>query len=63
MKIPFWGGECGVKSCCEGKQLSHCGECNQFPCESLSNMGKAQGFDPQKKIDQCRIWRDETKAK
>lgn len=23
---PFWG-ECPVKSCCEGKNLEHCGLC------------------------------------
>ncbi|QZY56916.1 DUF3795 domain-containing protein [Crassaminicella profunda] len=38
MKIPFWGGECLVKSCCENKKLNHCGECDIFPCEMLSNL-------------------------
>lgn len=56
MTVPFWGGVCGVKACCEGKGLHHCGECADFPCEMLSNMGKDQGFDPQPKIDQCRAW-------
>jgi len=59
MTVPFWGGKCSVKSCCEGRGLNHCGECDDFPCDTLSNMGKAQGFDPQKKIEQCRIWKNE----
>jgi len=56
MKVPFWGSECKVKSCCENKELNHCGECGDFPCEMLSNMGKAQGYDPLPKIEQCRKW-------
>jgi len=56
MEKPFWGGECKVKSCCESKGLNFCGECNIFPCDTLSNMGKEQGFDPTVKINQCRIW-------
>ena len=32
--ILFWG-VCPVKSCCEGKKLKHCGECNEFPCTQL----------------------------
>ncbi len=56
MAKPFWGGECGVKSCCEDKKLNHCGECPTFPCEMLSTMGVEQGFDPAPKIDQCRKW-------
>lgn len=59
MLAPFWGGVCEVKKCCEGKQLNHCGECEIFPCDILSNMGKAQGYDPLVKIEQCRKWLDE----
>lgn len=25
---PFWGGTCLVKSCCEEKNINHCGECS-----------------------------------
>lgn len=53
---PFWVGECKVKSCCEKKGLNHCGECSNFPCEMLKNMGKDQGFDPLPKIERCRKW-------
>lgn len=56
MEKPFWGGVCEVKSCCEGKELNHCGECQVFPCEMLQNMGKDQGFDPLPKIERCREW-------
>ena len=32
----FWKCGCGSKDfriCCNEKQISHCGECNDFPCE------------------------------
>lgn len=25
--------ECGLRACCEEKQLYNCGECGDFPCE------------------------------
>ncbi|MBU5225110.1 DUF3795 domain-containing protein [Clostridium senegalense] len=56
MKKPFWGGECGVKYCCEEKNYNHCGECPDFPCDILSNMGVEKGFDPSLKIEQCKKW-------
>lgn len=62
MALPFWGGECPVKSCCEGKGLHHCGECGAFPCEMLKNMGKEQGFDPAPKLEQCRKWAAEAQS-
>lgn len=62
MPVPFWGGICAVKSCCEAKQLNHCGQCTQFPCEMLCNMGKDQGFDPLPKLQHCRQWAEEEKA-
>lgn len=61
MKQPFWGGDCGVKSCCEGRGFDHCGVCPDFPCEVLSTMGVEEGFDPAPKIEQCRIWAGETR--
>nr|SUY21614.1 Protein of uncharacterised function (DUF3795) [Clostridioides difficile] len=57
---PFWGGECKVKTCCESKELNHCGECDTFPCDMLLNKGKDQGFDPMVNIEQCRKWLEET---
>lgn len=56
MERPFWGGVCGVKKCCEDRKLNHCGECGDFPCQMLSEMGVSEGFDPAPKIEQCRRW-------
>ncbi|WP_176461672.1 hypothetical protein [Anaeromicrobium sediminis] len=51
---------CGVCcNSCERKGLNHCGECDIFPCDMLSNMGKEQGYDPSPKIEQCRKWLNE----
>ena len=54
---PFWGDSCPVKSCCEEKKLSHCGECKTFPCDLLKQFAydEEQGDDGLR-IDQCRIW-------
>ena len=54
MEKPFWGGECGVKSCCEAKGLNHCGECPDFPCEMEASMGTDMGFDAEPRLKQCR---------
>lgn len=62
MKVPFWGGECEVKSCCEEKQLDHCGQCAEFPCVMLKDMGKEQGYDSSAKIAQCKRWAQEEAA-
>ena len=62
MKTPFWGGECPVKSCCEKKRLDHCGQCPDFPCEELTNMGKEEGYSSAAKIEQCRKWAEEEAA-
>lgn len=62
MAMPFWGGVCEVKSCCEQKGLDHCGQCTDFPCDTLANMGKEEGFDPGIKIAQCKSWADEEAA-
>ncbi|MGI6153308.1 MAG: DUF3795 domain-containing protein [Christensenellaceae bacterium] len=59
MKLPFWGSPCGVKSCCEDKQLGHCGQCPDFPCEMEANMGVDMGFDPEPRLANCRKWASE----
>lgn len=59
MALPFWGAECGVKSCCEKRQLPHCGVCPDFPCEMVSEMGKDMGFDPEPRLAKCREWAEE----
>lgn len=54
---PFWGDECPIKLCCEGKELEHCGLCANIPCELLSQFSfdKEQGDDG-KRIEQCYLW-------
>lgn len=37
---PFWG-ECEVFQCSVMQKVSHCGECQDFPCETIINH-----FDP-----------------
>ncbi|WP_343208674.1 DUF3795 domain-containing protein [Anaerolentibacter hominis] len=59
MEVPFWGSECAVKSCCEEKKLNHCGECADFPCDMLATMGVEEGYDPEPKLKQLRIWASE----
>lgn len=48
-----------MKVCCEGKELNHCGECPDFPCTMLAEMGKDQGYDPEPRLTQCRKWAEE----
>jgi hypothetical protein len=54
---PFWGDSCPVKSCCESRDLAHCGLCADFPCDLLKQFAydKEQGDDG-KRIEQCRKW-------
>lgn len=35
---PFWGEQCPVKSCCEDKNLIHCGLCVHFHVKCLINL-------------------------
>jgi hypothetical protein len=59
---PFWGEKCPVKSCCESKELLHCGKCETFPCDLLNSFAydKDQG-DNGLRIEQCRKWAKEFK--
>lgn len=54
---PFWGDNCPLKSCCEGKTHQHCGECADFPCGQLHQFAydQEQG-DNGKRIEQCKSW-------
>ncbi len=56
---PFWGDSCPVKSCCEEKVHTHCGQCGSFPCPLLNQFAydEKQG-DNGKRIDQCRKWKE-----
>lgn len=55
---PFWGENCPVKNCCEGKEKEHCGQCSSFVCQLLQQFSydKVQG-DGGKRIRQCEEWR------
>ncbi|MCI8541111.1 MAG: DUF3795 domain-containing protein [Erysipelotrichaceae bacterium] len=59
---PFWGN-CPIKSCVEGKALTHCGQCDTFPCA----MAKQFAFDEKqgdggKRLKQCERWNEEIKG-
>lgn len=56
---PFWGDNCPLKSCCEGRSLEHCGQCPDFPCGLLHQFAydKEQG-DNGARIEQCREWKN-----
>jgi len=53
---PAWGS-CKIKSCCEAKNLPHCGQCPEFPCRQLKEFSydKEHG-DNGKRIEQIREW-------
>ncbi|QEH67040.1 DUF3795 domain-containing protein [Cellulosilyticum sp. ST5] len=54
---PFWGESCSVQSCCVDKKHEHCGQCGQFPCDTLHGFAydKEQG-DNGRRIEQCKKW-------
>ena len=45
----FWG-ECELSKCCIEKELQHCGQCQNFPCDKLREFSydKAQGDNGQR---------------
>ncbi len=55
---PFWGEQCPVKSCCEGREQAHCGQCAEFPCKALRDFAydKVHGDGDGRRIDQCKRW-------
>ena len=62
---PFHGA-CPVAQCCQEKGFYHCGECPELPCELLWSYtcDPEQGDTPHgARVEQCRIWRAETKGK
>lgn len=57
---PFWGEKCPVKSCCEGRGHVHCGQCADFPCQTLEGFAYDPGQgDGGARIQRCRAWREE----
>lgn len=62
MDKPFWGEECPVKSCCEGKSLGHCGMCSEFQCALLNSFSyDSSNGDNGQRIEQCRQWAKENR--
>ncbi|MHB1483085.1 MAG: DUF3795 domain-containing protein [Saccharofermentanales bacterium] len=57
---PFHGA-CPVAKCCQNKGLSHCGECNDMPCEQLyaySCLDKEHGDKPcGARLSVLRYWK------
>ena len=54
----FWG-ECTLAKCCIGKNLEHCGQCQEFPCKTLNDYA----YDPEhgdkgKRIRNLREWNE-----
>ncbi|MBQ2955973.1 MAG: hypothetical protein IJE08_05880 [Clostridia bacterium] len=61
---PFHG-ECPVAQCCQEKGWVHCGQCDAFPCELLTQYScdPEHGDNPPgARIEVCRAWRMERKA-
>ncbi len=57
---PFHG-ECPVAVCCQEKELLHCGECEQMPCELLTQYScdPEHGDTPAgARIEQCKRWKE-----
>ena len=63
MVNPFHG-ECPIAQCCQGKCLTHCGECDIMPCDKLyaySYLDPEHGDKPQgKRVETCRRWAAES---
>ena len=55
---PFWG-ECRLAKCSIEKELEHCGECSDFPCDMLREFAydKEQGDDG-KRIEMLEKWNE-----
>lgn len=60
MDKPFWGERCPIKSCCEEKPHTHCGQCPEFPCQQLTEYAHdPEHGDNGLRLEQCRKWREE----
>ena len=53
---PFWG-ECDIKKCCEARDFINCGQCPNFPCQTLKDYSydEKEG-DNGKRIETCKEW-------
>ncbi|NLG26141.1 MAG: type 1 glutamine amidotransferase-like domain-containing protein [Clostridiales bacterium] len=56
---PFHG-ECPIAVCCQDRGLTHCGECDEIPCEllySYAYLDPEHGDKPQgARVEVCRRW-------
>ena len=58
---PFHG-ECPVAICCQNREICHCGECSELPCELLTQYSydPVHGDKPAgARIRQCMMWKNE----
>jgi len=58
MDKPFWSDSCDLKSCCEAKGFDFCGQCPDFPCDTLKGMA-AEDKDEHPHIcrmEKCKEW-------
>ena len=48
----YWAGcnNCKFRGCCVEKGISHCGECNEFPCERIKEFA-TQGENKKKAME------------
>lgn len=52
----FWG-TCKIASCAISKNLSHCGECEQLPCEKLTAAHNTEGHsDNGERLTNLKKW-------
>ena len=60
---PFYG-ECRIALCCQNKGLTHCGECDNIPCDKLyafSFLDPEHGDKPPgERVATCRKWAAES---
>jgi hypothetical protein len=40
----FFKHDCGLRICCVEKQINHCGECSDFPCEHYKEFADGHEF-------------------
>lgn len=58
---PFYG-KCAIAQCCQDKGLSHCGQCEEMPCQALKDYscGEGEHCDNPKgsRLEILRMWAD-----
>lgn len=56
--IMFWG-ECDKAKCCMGKELEHCGECSDMPCQKLRDLfDDSEHGDRGARLRNLRNWKN-----